>query len=79
MKARILGVLSVGMLAAPMWALAVPINQVSYASLTGTEVVTFDDVPGGGAEFIVDHPENRQELFRECCTRGGPDAISTSA
>ncbi len=27
-------------------AMAVPINQVSYASLTGTQVITFDDVPG---------------------------------
>jgi PEP-CTERM motif/VPDSG-CTERM motif len=26
-----------------------PINQVSYASLTGTQTITFDDVTGGGA------------------------------
>lgn len=28
---------------------AVPINMVAYASLTGTETITFDDVAGGGA------------------------------
>lgn len=26
-----------------------PINQVAYGSLTGTEMITFDDVAGGGA------------------------------
>jgi len=28
---------------------AAPINQVDYALLTGTELITFDDVTGGGA------------------------------
>ena len=28
---------------------AAPINQVSYGSLTGSELVTFDDLPAGGA------------------------------
>ncbi len=28
---------------------ALPINNVSYASLTGTQLITFDDVAGGGA------------------------------
>lgn len=28
---------------------ALPINTVSYASLTGTQFITFDDVAGGGA------------------------------
>ena len=30
-------------------AMANPVNQVSYGSLTGTEIVTFDDLAGGGA------------------------------
>jgi hypothetical protein len=33
----------------PAVALADPINQVSYASLTGTQLTTFDDLAGGGA------------------------------
>lgn len=28
---------------------ALPINSVAYASLTGTQLITFDDVAGGGA------------------------------
>lgn len=28
---------------------ALPINSVNYASLTGTQLITFDDVAGGGA------------------------------
>jgi hypothetical protein len=30
-------------------ALAAPINLTSYASLTGSQIVTFDDIAGGGA------------------------------
>ena len=31
---------------------AAPINQIAYASLTGTEIITFDDVAGGPAPGI---------------------------
>lgn len=36
-------------LAVAPWAVADPVNIVSYASLTGTEVVDFDDIAGGPA------------------------------
>ena len=38
---------AVGLLAGPMAANAAPINQVNYGDLTGTQLITFDDVPGG--------------------------------
>jgi hypothetical protein len=43
------GVAALCVLSIPTLALAAPVNQVPYASLTGTALITFDDVPGGGA------------------------------
>jgi hypothetical protein len=49
MNSRILGSIIAATLAGPLAANAAPINQVNYNDLTGTQLVTFDDVPGGGA------------------------------
>jgi hypothetical protein len=46
MRAPTLCVLAIGL---SSLATAAPINQVGYGSLTGTQIITFDDVPGGGA------------------------------
>ena len=39
----------VGLVSIASGVMAAPINQVLYGSLTGTEVITFDDVAGGSA------------------------------
>lgn len=44
-----LKLLAAAALVATWGAQAAPINQVAYASLTGTELITFDDVAGGAA------------------------------
>lgn len=49
MNRKMLGSIMAATLAGPLAANAAPINQVNYDDLTGTQFVTFDDVPGGGA------------------------------
>ncbi|WP_287461418.1 PEP-CTERM sorting domain-containing protein [Accumulibacter sp.] len=49
MKIKMRFVAALGAAATCAIAQAAPINQVAYASLTGTQVVTFDDVAGGAA------------------------------
>jgi hypothetical protein len=50
-------------------ALAAPVNQVSYGSLTGTQIVDFDDLAGGGApgtnydSVVVSHGVGLGERF----------------
>lgn len=44
-----LKLLAAAALVATWGAQAAPVNQVAYASLTGTELITFDDVAGGAA------------------------------
>jgi len=49
--------------------MAAPVNQVAYASLTGTEIVDFDDIAGGGApgtnydSVVVSHGVGLGERF----------------
>jgi len=42
-------VVGLGLVLAVGFAQAAPINQVNYGDLLGTQLITFDDVPGGGA------------------------------
>ena len=50
MKWKLMGLLAVGgLLTGPMAANAAMITQVAYDDLTGTQLTTFDDVPGGTA------------------------------
>ena len=50
-------------------AMAAPVNQVSYASLAGTEIVNFDDIAGGGVpgtnydSVVVSHGVGLGERF----------------
>ena len=49
MKTKILGLMVSGLLTVPTALQAAEIDQVAYGSLTGTQSVTFDDIPGGAA------------------------------